>query len=76
MQFNASGPSATGVFINGRQIHHLDDLRLKSIGVICTFPGTCRWWLNADGTYGLEGTLVPVGNFNLQAMVSGQGSSA
>jgi hypothetical protein len=72
MQPNASGPSATEIYINGRQIHTLDVLRLRSLGVVSANPGTCRWWLNADGTYGLEESEGPMGHFNPRAMVSGQ----
>ena len=64
---NASGPSITGVFINGRQIHAPDAAQLQALGIVC-IPG--RWWVNADGTYGIEGNMVPWGNLRMQAMAS------
>jgi len=57
----------TGVFINGRQIHALDALQFQAMGITC-IPG--RWWVNADGTYGMEGSMIPWGNLRMQAMAS------
>jgi hypothetical protein len=59
------------VFINGRQIHALDAMRLQAMGVT-PLPG--RWWLEADGRYGLEGSVLPLGNLRTQAMAVSQPS--
>ncbi len=41
----------TGVFINGRELHPLDVVGLQQlIGQV--WPG--RWWVDAQGNYGLE----------------------
>lgn len=69
---NASGPSNTGVFINGRQIHTSDVAQFQIIGIHC-IPG--RYWVNADGTYGWEGIMMPLGNLQMQAMASKKGGS-
>jgi hypothetical protein len=42
----------TGVFINGRQLHTLDMLRLQQL-VGQVWPG--RWWVDARGNFGPEG---------------------
>ena len=51
---NASGGGQgmlTGVFINGRELHPLDVVGLQQlIGQV--WPG--RWWVDAQGNYGLE----------------------
>jgi hypothetical protein len=48
----------TAVFVNGRELHPLDVLGLQQlIGQV--FPG--RWWVDAQGNYGLEGG-PPLGN--------------
>jgi hypothetical protein len=33
-------------------------------------PIPARWWLQADGNYGLEGTLIPLGNLRMQALAT------
>lgn len=48
----------TGVFINGRQLHTADVMRLQQL-VGQVWPG--RWWLDALGNFGMEGSPV-VGN--------------
>jgi hypothetical protein len=48
----------TGVFINGRQLHAADVAILASL-VGMVIPG--RYWMDAQGTFGLEGGL-PLGN--------------
>lgn len=67
---DASGPSTTGVFINGRQIHATDALQLQMMG-ITPIPG--RWWVEADGRYGLEGMPIAMGNLIVQGMAAGGG---
>ena len=48
----------TGVFVNGRELHPVDVMGLQQlIGQV--WPG--RWWVDAQGNYGLEGG-PPVGN--------------
>ncbi|HUM13782.1 MAG TPA: hypothetical protein VLT82_22735 [Myxococcaceae bacterium] len=64
----------TGVFINGRELHPLDVLGLQQlIGQV--WPG--RWWVDAQGNYGLEGG-PPVGNLMVLARAhrSGGGGHA
>jgi hypothetical protein len=64
----------TGVFINGRELHPLDVLGLQQlIGQV--LPG--RWWVDAQGNYGLEGG-PPLGNLMVlaQANRSGGGRQA
>jgi hypothetical protein len=41
----------TGVFINGRQLHPMDYVRLQQV-VPMVLPG--RWWLDAAGNFGVE----------------------
>lgn len=64
----------TGVFINGRELHPVDVLGLREIiGVV--LPG--RWWVDAQGTYGLEGGPA-LGNLVViaqQRRAAGQGGS-
>jgi hypothetical protein len=71
LRADASGPSATGVFINGRQIHAMDAMQLQAMGIM-PIPG--RWWVEADGRYGIEGTFIPLGNLRMQAMASKRNS--
>jgi TolB-like protein len=52
---NASGGGQgvlTGVFINGRELHPIDVAGLQEL-VGAVYPG--RWWVDAQGNYGLEG---------------------
>ncbi|KAG0009683.1 hypothetical protein BGZ80_002159 [Entomortierella chlamydospora] len=60
---DASG-GGTGVFINGREIHPVDKAGLQSIG-ITAIPG--RWWVAANGAFGLEGVPIPMGNLRENA---------
>lgn len=53
----------TGVFVNGRELHPVDVFGLQQlIGQV--WPG--RWWVDAQGNYGLEGG-PPLGNLMLLA---------
>lgn len=61
MKADASGGGsgrATGVFVNGRELHLADCQALSRLGAI--LPG--RYWLDANGNWGVEGTDVPLGN--------------
>jgi len=62
MPQNCSG-GATGVFINGRELHVLDVIALSQIGQV--YPG--RYWVNSLGDFGYErgpklGNLVELAN--------------
>ena len=60
----------TGVFVNGRELHPLDVLGLQQlIGQV--WPG--RWWVDAQGNYGLEGGPA-LGNLVLLAPRRGSSS--
>jgi len=65
----------TGVFINGRELHPIDVAGLQQLlGQV--MPG--RWWVDAQGNYGLEGG-PPLGNLVLLAQSrrsSGSGGGA
>jgi hypothetical protein len=52
----------TGVFVNGRELHVADALALSRLGQI--LPG--RYWLDANGNWGVEGGDFALGNL-LQA---------
>lgn len=56
---NASGSTPTMVFINGRQLHPMDVLAITMATGAC-LPG--RWWCDAMGNIGMEGSPFPVGN--------------
>lgn len=62
---DASG-GTTGVFINGRELHAMDVAALMRIGPV--YRG--RWWVDAQGTFGLEGG-PPMGNLWLLAQQRG-----
>jgi hypothetical protein len=65
---DASG-KGTGVFINGRELHPVDVQNLDLLFAVFgtrTLPG--RYWSNADGNFGAEGSPAPMGNF--RAMVA------
>jgi len=51
----------TGVFINGRELHPIDVLRLRQITIV--LPG--RYWLDSSGVGGVEGGPP---SFNLVAL--------
>jgi len=58
---NASGGGSgtvTGVFVNGRELHPIDVAGLQQL-LGSVWPG--RWWVDAQGNYGLEGG-PPLGN--------------
>lgn len=67
LAWDASGNTGTRVFINGREIHAMDVLALQGMGVL-VMPG--NWWLNADGSYGVEGSPISLGNLKLQALAN------
>lgn len=48
----------TGVFVNGRELHLADCVALSRVGGI--LPG--RYWLDANGNWGVEGIELPLGN--------------
>jgi len=62
----------TGVFVNGRELHPVDVMGLQQlIGQV--LPG--RWWVDAQGNYGLEGG-PPLGNLMVLARArQGRGGS-
>jgi hypothetical protein len=65
----------TGVFVNGRELHPLDVAMMQQL-VGQVWPG--RWWVDAQGYFGLEGG-PPVGNLVALAQSrrqSGGGSKA
>jgi TolB-like protein len=74
---NASGGgrgTLTGVFINGRELHPVDVMGLREI-IGTVLPG--HWWVDSQGTYGLEGG-PPLGNLAViaqQRRSAGQGGS-
>ena len=53
----------TGVFVNGRELHPIDVLQLQRI-IGQVLPG--RWWVDAQGNYGMEGG-PPIGNLMMLA---------
>ena len=58
---NASGGGSgqlTAVFVNGRELHPMDVMMMQQL-VGQVWPG--RWWVDAQGNFGLEGG-PPVGN--------------
>jgi hypothetical protein len=55
---DASGGMATGVFINGRQLHPQDVAALQQMTPV--YPG--RYWVDATGNCGIEGSPVPLVN--------------
>lgn len=72
---NASG-SGTGVFINGRELHAIDIQNLDRLFAAFgtrTQPG--RYWSNADGNFGAEGSAVPMGNFRVMVAQLQRGKS-
>lgn len=52
----------TSVFINGRELHRLDVLRLKQVTLV--WPG--RYWMDANASFGYEGGPM-IGNVWLSA---------
>jgi hypothetical protein len=61
----------TGIFINGREIHRLDQMALQQI-FGATIPG--RYWLDAQGNLGLEGG-APIANL-AAAIAASKGGQA
>jgi hypothetical protein len=70
---NASGYTGTRVFINGREIHSLDVVGLRNMGVNVALG---RWWLDATGDYGAEGSAWVRGNLKKAAMNNSRGASS
>ncbi|RKK74043.1 hypothetical protein BFJ69_g8782 [Fusarium oxysporum] len=70
---DASGCTGTRVFINGREIHTIDIMGLQRMGAV-VMQG--RWWLNADGSYGPEGSFVVLGRLRLQANAANNAGGA
>lgn len=67
---DASG-GATGVFVNGRQLHLQEVAALRRLTQVT--PG--RYWLDAAGNVGYEGHPVPILNLVQLSASSGGGSS-
>jgi hypothetical protein len=64
-----SSGQGTNVFINGRELHPTDVQNLDALFAAFgtrTQPG--RYWSNANGDFGADGSLSPLGNF--RAMVA------
>ena len=59
----------TGVFVNGREIHVADYMALSRLGQI--LPG--RYWLEANGNWGIEGVDAPLGNLRQAASANPTG---
>jgi hypothetical protein len=74
MPADVSG-GGTGIFFNGREIHVQDQLALQQVFGF-TIPG--RYWLDAVGNLGVEGSAVPIANLAaaVQAARGGQYGSA
>jgi hypothetical protein len=64
----------TGVFVNGRQLHYQDCVALTvATGSPC-IPG--RYWVDALGNCGLEGSSIPMFNIKLLAAAKASSSSS
>ncbi len=66
LQSNASGSGATGVFVNGRELHPTDVKNLNTLFAAfgtATAPG--RYWVDGQGNFGLEGQSASLGNLLL-----------
>lgn len=63
LRADASGAGATGVFINGRELHATD---VKNLNLLFAAYGTAtvpgRYWVDGQGNFGNEGQTVPLGN--------------
>jgi hypothetical protein len=68
LQADASNGN-TGVFVNGRQLHMIDVVRLQQLGPV--IPG--RYWIDAQGNYGFEGWPA-IGNLLYLAQQASQNS--
>jgi hypothetical protein len=72
---NASAGN-TGVFINGRELHAIDVQNLDTIfAPFGTRTQKGRYWSDANGNFGLEGSLAPIGNFKLMVAQSQRNAS-
>jgi hypothetical protein len=67
--------SGTGIFFNGREIHVQDQMALQQVFGF-TIPG--RYWLDAQGNLGVEGSTTPIANLAaaVQAARGGEYGSA
>jgi hypothetical protein len=71
LQANASGGgngTTTGVFCNGRELHPADVMGLSRLGPV----NRGRYWLDALGNWGMEGSEWPLGNLRQAAAASAQ----
>lgn len=59
----------TGVFVNGRELHASDVQALARLGQILP----ARYWLDAQGNWGIEGTDWPLGNLMQAASSNSSG---
>ncbi|MCY2959973.1 MAG: hypothetical protein NTY35_07380 [Planctomycetota bacterium] len=72
LRADASGGGSgrtTGVFVNGRELHPSDVQALARLGEILP----ARYWLDANGNWGVEGTEWPLGNLQQAASSGGSG---
>ncbi len=69
----------TGVFINGRELHAIDVRNLDALfAPFGTRTQRGRYWSDASGNFGVEGSAMPLGNFRqlvAQSQRATQGSS-
>jgi hypothetical protein len=71
LQANASN-GATGVFINGRELHYLDVALVQRV-VPMIIPG--RWWLDVYGNFGSEGGPMLGNLWDLAKTQAGDGEN-
>lgn len=74
LRADASGGGSgllTGVFVNGRELHFADHQALSRLGPL--YAG--RYWLDAHGNWGVEGTEIPLGNLLEAARAATQSGS-
>jgi len=69
LQSNASR-GTSGVYVNGRQLTHDEVAYLSQLGPV----NAGRYWLTADGTYGVEGGFA-LGNLYAAAPAAGGGGA-
>ena len=66
----AASGGASPYFINGRALHAVDVAALMAMGVT---PVAGRWWLDATGSYGVEGSAIPLGNLMMNMLAGRSG---
>jgi len=71
MPSNASNGNS-GVYINGRQLHADDVATFARLGITC-IPG--HWWVDSNGSFGLQHIPIPMGNLFALAKQKGHTSS-